>query len=165
MIAGLLLGLSLSVCYVPPVAAEISRPYEAPDCRYCAGHRGVEYSVAPGTQVHTVAAGVVSFVGVVAGTRYVVVLQSDGLRATYGMLATSSLSRGDVAVEGATVGVSGAVLYFGLRGADDDPVDPTPLLGHLVGRPRLVPREGAGRRTASPPRVSCAATVSGISPA
>ena len=144
-------------CYLPPVSAPIAVPYVAPACRYCPGHRGVAYQLAPGTVVAAVSAGVVTFSGLVAGTRYLVVLQPDGLRATYGMLSDSPLSSGDLVGAGASVGRSSDRLYFGLRDGLDAPLDPTPLLGRLAGRPRLVPVGGATRRAAPPPRVVCAA--------
>ncbi len=115
----------------------------------------------PGSPVQSVASGVVTFAGVVASTRYVVVLQTDGLRATYGMLQTSLLTRGDVVVAGGLVGHSGPHLYFGLRDATDVPVDPTPLLGSLVGRPRLLPTNGSTQRRAPPAHLTCSAVVSG----
>lgn len=165
MIAEILAAAMLSApgCYPPPVAAPIAVPYVQPACPYCAGHRGVEYALPAGTRVAAVAAGTVTFSGAVAGTRYVVVLQADGRRATYGMLAATTLTRGDVVVAGQQVGASGARLYFGLRDATDAPVDPTPLLGRLVGVPRLVPAGGATPRRAPPPRLQCGASVSASS--
>lgn len=159
--AGLLVAVSLAACYLPPVAAQVAVPYVQPACSYCPGHRGVEYALAPGTDVRAVAPGVVTFSGTVAGTRYVVVLQADGLRATYGMLQSSLVSRGDVVASGQVAGRSGPRLYFGLRNSADDPLDPTPLLGVLVGRARLVPRDGSAARRALPPRLTCSASVSG----
>ena len=164
VIAGLLVSAVLAVCYPPPVEAPVSIPFVSPACAYCSGHRGVEYLVAAGTPVRTVAPGVVRFSGMVAGTRYVVVLQADGLRATYGMLQTSVVSRGDVVNTGQLVGNSGVRLYFGLRDAADNPVDPTNLLGVLVGRPRLLPSNGTIGRRALPRRLTCAAGVSGVLP-
>ena len=160
MIAGLLAAVSLFACYLPPVAAQIAVPFVRPACSYCPGHRGVEYTLAPGTVVAAVAQGVVTFSGTVAGTRYVVVLQADGLRATYGMLQSAAVSRGDVVLAGQVTGHSGPHLYFGLRDAADNPVDPTLLLGVLIGRPRLVPSDGSSPRRAPPPRLSCVAGVS-----
>lgn len=164
MIAGLLFAAALAVCYPPPVDSQVSIPFVMPACAYCSGHRGVEYSVENGTPVRLVAAGVVTFSGKVAGTRYVVVLQADGLRATYGMLQASPVTRGDVVSSGQFVGHSGLRLYFGLRDAADNPVDPTNLLGVLVGRPRLLPSNGTIGRRAPPPRLTCAATASGVFP-
>lgn len=154
MIAACCAALVLSApgCYSPPVAAPIVVPYVQPPCPYCAGHRGVEYELGAGTPVKAVAAGTVTFAGAVVGIRYVVVLQPDGRRATYGMLATTPLTRGAVVAGGQVVGTSGARLYFGLREdvADQPPVDPTSLLGRFVGVPRLVPADGATPRPARP---------------
>ena len=162
MIAGLLVAASLVSCYLPPVAGPVSVPYVQPACSYCPGHRGVEYAVAPGTDVQAVAQGVVTFSGAVAGTRYVVILQTDGLRATYGMLQTFIVTRGDVVASGQGIGHSGPRRYFGVRDAADDPVDPRPLFGVLVGRARLVPPDGGSQRRAQPPRLTCSARVSGV---
>lgn len=154
----LLAASLLPTCYLPPVAAPVTVPFAAPACRFCPGHRGVAYRLDHGTAVTAASSGVVSFSGVVAGTRYLVVLQADGLRATYGLLSESSLSGGDVVVAGAVVGSSTTGLYFGLRDALDAPVDPTPLLGRVVGRPRLIPVGASTPRAAPPPRVRCAAS-------
>ena len=164
MIAGLLVVAALAVCYPPPVTAPITVPFVQPACEYCPGHRGVEYEVPVGASVRIVANGVVTFAGMVAGTRYVVVLQSDGLRATYGLLQASLVTRGDVVSVGQSAGTSGSRLYFGLRDSADTPVDPTPLLGVQVGRPRLVPTNGTPGRRAPPPRLVCTAIVSGVLP-
>jgi len=159
MITSLLAALLsfASPCYLPPVAAPVSVPFVMPACSWCPGHRGLEYSPAPGTPVHAVAGGVVTFAGVVAGTRYVVVLQADGLRATYGLLQSSVVVRGQVVAPQQVVGGSGQRLYFGLRDAADQAVDPTPLLGVLTGRPRLVPVGGHAPRAGPPPRLVCVA--------
>ena len=164
MIAGLLAAAALAVCYPPPVQAPVSVPFVQPACSYCPGHRGLEYQLSPGTPVQIVAPGVVTFTGIVAGVRYVVVLQTDGLRATYGMLQTAMVTGGDVVVAGQMAGHGGPRLYFGLRDAEDDPVDPTSLLGHLVGRARLLPTNGDLQRRAPPPRLTCTAIVSNVLP-
>ena len=94
-----------SSCLLPPVAAPVVDPFRAPPCEWCPGNRGLQYGAAPGAVVRAAAAGVVSFAGVVAGTRYVVVDHSaGGLRATYGDVAASELAVGDVVVAGAVVG-------------------------------------------------------------
>lgn len=165
MIAGLFLVVSLMGCYLPPVETPVSVPYTAPACTYCAGHRGVEYALDDGSGVRAVAEGVVTFAGVVAGTRYLVVLQADGLRATYGMLQGVLVTRGDVVVAGQLVGRSGLRLYFGLRDVAGEPVDPTALFGQLVGRPRLLPADGRAQRRPPIPRMVCTARVSGVLPA
>ena len=92
------------------------------------GNRGLTYHVRPGTTVRAAAAGIVTFSGVVAGTRYVVVIHADGLRATYGGLSSSALDAGDAVAAGAVVGTSGDELHFGLRDGERY-LDPEPLLG------------------------------------
>lgn len=142
-------------CLLPPVAAPVAVPYVQPACEYCPGHRGLEYHLPERTAVTAAAAGQVVFAGSVAGTRYVVVRHVDGVRATYGMLSTMSLTRGDVVAAGTEVGHSTARLYFGLRTPDGSPLDPTALMGRLVGRARLVPVDRTAARPAGTPRLEC----------
>jgi murein DD-endopeptidase MepM/ murein hydrolase activator NlpD len=139
----------------PPVVAPVSRPFEAPPCQWCAGHRGITYSVAGGTLVRSAAAGTVTFSGVVVDVRYVVVRHADGLLATYGGLQSTPLSAGDVIGVGAVVGHSGRELYFGLRSGPDQYIDPQPLLGELAVPPYLVPTDGTPRRAPPEPVLRC----------
>ena len=159
MIAMLLVAALAVPCYLPPVSAPVTVPFEQPACRFCPGHRGLRYSLPAGTPVVAVAAGTVTFAGSVAGTRYLVVLHTDGLRATYGSLASHSFSAEQVVAQGAVVGLSGPQLYFGLRTADGAPLDPAPLLGHLLGRARLVPADGGAPRPGPAPRLVCAVSL------
>mgnify|MGYP001828234495 CR=1 FL=1 len=149
-----LLTAPSSQCWRPPVDAPIVDPYREPGCRWCPGNRGVTYGPAPGSPVRAVASGVVSFAGTVAGTRYVVVALPDGRRVTYGDLASSGLTVGRAVVAGQVIGRSSAVLHLGLR-IGDRYVDPTPLIGRWVGRPRLIPADGGPPRPAPPPRLRC----------
>jgi murein DD-endopeptidase MepM/ murein hydrolase activator NlpD len=100
------------------------------------------------------AAGTVVFAGTVAGTRWLVVEHADGIRASYGRLASMSLSRGDLVRAGQRLGSSTHELYVGLRDGDR-PVDPTPLLGSWRRRVRLVPIDGAVPRPAGAARLRC----------
>ncbi len=143
-----------SPCYVPPVAAPVAVPFRAPACTYCPGHRGVQFDVAAGTLVLAAAPGVVQFAGIVAGVRYVVVSQPDGLRATYGMLAQVLVGVGESVAAGDPIGRSGPHLYFGLRDGVLA-IDPTPLLGRWIGRPRLVPLDGRASRPATDLHLAC----------
>ena len=147
-----------ATCLRPPVDAPISRPFDAPTCPWCAGHRGLTYAVAPDTAVRAAAAGVVTFSGLVVDVRYVVVRHADGLLATYGGLESTSLSSGDRVAAGATIGRSGLELYFGLRTAPDTYIDPAPLIGELVVQPYLVPTDGSSPRPPPAPVLRCAAT-------
>jgi len=148
-------------CLLPPLSsAVVVDPFREPGCEWCPGNRGLQYAVAPGVLVRAAAAGTVSFSGVVAGTRYVVVEHAEGgLRATYGGLAETPLRVGDAVAAGSVVGTTGADgLHFGLRRGETY-IDPAPLLGRLVERPRLVPTDGTARRPAPPPTLRCAAAV------
>lgn len=142
-------------CLLPPVAAPVTDPYREPPCPWCPGNRGLHYELAEETIVRAAASGTVSFSGTVAGVRYVVVAHSDGLRATYGRLAATTLHSGDRIAAGAVVGRSTTSLHFGLRRGDAY-VDPEPLIGRLVERLRLLPTDGTPPRSAPPPRVVCA---------
>jgi murein DD-endopeptidase MepM/ murein hydrolase activator NlpD len=133
-------------------------PFRPPPCPWCSGNRGIEYATALGSPVRAVATGVVTFSGVVAGVRYVVVDVGAGRRVTYGRLDASPLRGGDRVLVGGRIGSTGRGLFFGLR-VHGEYRDPAPLLGVLVGRPRLVPTDGSAARPAPPPRLRCAATV------
>ncbi|MFK7917060.1 MAG: murein hydrolase activator EnvC [Ilumatobacter sp.] len=150
-------------CWRQPTVGTVSDPFREPLCPYCAGNRGIEYRTAPGRSVRSVAAGVVSWTGVIAGVRWVVIRHVDGWRATYGHLAESKLQSGDRVPARSIVGATSASFYFGLRRGDRY-VDPAKYLGRLVGRSRLIPVDGATARPAPPPRLSCAAPGVAVAP-
>ena len=159
LVQAVLLTVARVTCYLPPVDAPIVQPFAAPPCPYCPGHRGVEYDVAPGTPVRAGAPGVVTFSGVVAGTRYLVVLDDDGLSATYGMLASSTAADGARVRVGEIIARTGPRLYFGLR-RDETYLDPEDYLGVVRHRPRLVPSSGLPGRPSRPMPPTCPAAVS-----
>lgn len=144
-----------ATCLLPPVDAPVARPFDAPPCRWCAGHRGITYDVPAGTPVRAAAAGTVTFSGVVVDVRYVVVRHADGLLATYGGLRSASVAEGDTVAAGSIVGRSGSELYFGLRTGPDTYIDPEPLLGELVVPPYLVPTDGTPQRPPPQPELRC----------
>jgi murein DD-endopeptidase MepM/ murein hydrolase activator NlpD len=123
--------------------------FRAPLCPYCAGHRGIEYSIAEHTGVRAVQSGRVSFSGVVVGSRYVVVAHDDGTLATYGLLDEARVKYGDSVQVGQLVAVASGRLYFGLR-VFGEYVDPQPLLAQRSPRVRLVPVDGSAARPARP---------------
>ena len=149
------LALLTPNCYRPPVAAPIVDPFRAPACAYCPGNRGLEYQPGVGTPVVAVAAGEVGFSGIVAGVRYLVILQVDGLSATYGRLASARLGVGAAVASGDLVGTTTDRFYFGLRRGDHY-VDPVPFFGVPRYRPRLIPIDGSTPRRAPPPAIECA---------
>ena len=156
MLALLVAAALVVPCYRPPVDAPVVDPYREPACPYCPGNRGIEYGPRPGQVVVAATAGTVSFAGVVAGTRYVVVESADGLRLTYGKLATASVGEGDSVQQGERLGTTTEELFLGLRRGEEY-LDPRPYLGRLRWPTRLVPTDGTRPRPAGPPKLVCPA--------
>jgi murein DD-endopeptidase MepM/ murein hydrolase activator NlpD len=129
------------VTYVPPVDAPIVERFRPPPCTWCPGNRGIDYATSPGTAVRASAPGVVSFSGSVAGDRFVVVAHPDGLRTTYGFLATIAVEAGARVGQGQVVGTAAASLHFGVRRGDVY-LDPELLFARRRLAPRLVPLDG-----------------------
>jgi murein DD-endopeptidase MepM/ murein hydrolase activator NlpD len=141
-------------CWRPPVEATIVDEFRAPACVWCAGNRGLEYAVDGTATVRAAASGRVEFVGAVAGVRYVVVRLANGWRHTYGQLRSTSVDNGDVVLAGGTIGRVSDRFFFGLR-IGDDYADPSPYLGVMRTRPRLVPTDATPPRPAPPARPVC----------
>jgi murein DD-endopeptidase MepM/ murein hydrolase activator NlpD len=108
---------------LPLPAAQVTRPFQAPANPFAAGHRGVDLSGAPRTQVLTAGDGVVVFAGMVAGRPVVSIDHADGLRTTYepvepsvaaGARVTRGSPIGRLAAGHAECPVS-ACLHWGLR--------------------------------------------------
>ena len=131
-------GQATVVTYRPPVDAPVIDPFRAPTSPYGPGNRGIEYATVPGTVVRAVAPGTVSFAGVVAGTRYVTVTHADGLRSSYGGLASVSVAQGAVLAAGAEVGRAGDTLHLGIRRGDEY-LDPETLFAAAAPLVRLIP--------------------------
>jgi murein DD-endopeptidase MepM/ murein hydrolase activator NlpD len=146
--------VSASRCWLPPVVGKVADPFRSPPCPFCAGNRGIEYRVRDATVVRSVASGSVTFAGLVAGTRYVVVDVGGGWRTTYGRLDSSSLSAGDRVVAGVRIGSASGLVFFGVR-VGEHYVDPAPFLGRLVGEPRLVPTDATAPRPTRSTTVRC----------
>ncbi|WP_308409529.1 M23 family metallopeptidase [Streptomyces sp. A3M-1-3] len=132
---------------VPPVPGVVVRDWNPPPSPYAAGHRGVDLAAAPGTEVRAVAAGRVSFSGVVAGRGVLsIALTGTGdppLRTTYEPVRPLVAEGEDVAA-GQVVAVLApgpshcppTCLHWGLRRADEY-LNPLSLLHQ--GRSRLLP--------------------------
>jgi len=117
----------ISVAY----KATISDPFRQPICDRCAGNRGIEYTTKPGTPIIAGASGIVSFSGVVANKKYLVIKTAAGRRLTYGSILTSDLRIGNSVVAGQIIGSTSNMLYFGLRESSalgDIYVDPAKYL-------------------------------------
>jgi murein DD-endopeptidase MepM/ murein hydrolase activator NlpD len=156
-VIGALAALMMLVpsCYQRPIDAAVVDPFRAPVCAFCPGNRGLEYQPAAGTAIAAAASGVVSFSGLVAGVRYVVIDQGDGRLATYGRLATSDLLVGAHVVAGGRIGTSTERFFFGLREAGRY-IDPAPFIGVPHYRPRLLPIDGSPSRRPPHPHLRCA---------
>jgi hypothetical protein len=120
---------------IPPVDAAISRPFDAPDGIYGAGHRGVDYALPTGTRIRAAGAGRVTFAGNVAGLLAVTVQHPAGVRTTYSVLSRILVAAGDEVQQGQWIGLSGVThpgaapgLHFGVK-VGDAYVDPATLLG------------------------------------
>jgi murein DD-endopeptidase MepM/ murein hydrolase activator NlpD len=136
-------------CWAPPVVGEVVDPFREPACRWCPGNRGVEYRTVPGSPIRAVGSGTVTFSGVVAGERYVVVRLANGWLVTYGNVQHTPVVRGDVIVARSVVGTAGASFHLGLR-VDGRYRDPAEHIGAAVGRARLIPTDGSRPRAVQP---------------
>lgn len=131
--------------YVAPVDAPVRDPFRRPACTWCPGNRGLEYTTVPGQPVTAAAAGLVSFAGTVAGARWVVVDHADGLRTSYGHLASVAVTVGRRVAAREELGTASDRLHLGVRRGDDY-LDPAPLLAGGALVPRLVPTGGGPAR-------------------
>ena len=124
-----------------PTQFAVSDSFRAPSCTWCAGNRGIEYLTPPQAPVHSAASGVVTYVGSVAGTLYVVVRAANGVLVTHGRLESAVVKAGDRVVAGFRIGNSSSGLYIGVRrlGAYLDPTTCAPATNNPSGlRPRAV---------------------------
>ena len=124
-----------------PTQFAVSDSFRAPTCTWCAGNRGIEYLTPPQAPVYSAASGVVSYVGSVAGTLYVVVRAANGVLVTHGRLESAVVKAGDRVVAGFRIGSSSNGLYIGVRrlGAYLDPTTCAPASNNPSGlRPRAV---------------------------
>jgi len=128
------LGLVLwALCPVVLPPLPVVDPYREPECRWCAGNRGIEFRANPGSAVVSAATGEVTFAGHVAGVAYVVVRAVDGSLVTHGGLSSISTSRGATVGSGDEVGRAGATLHLGVR-RDGHYVDPASCASSRPGR-------------------------------
>ncbi|HEX2382250.1 MAG TPA: M23 family metallopeptidase [Acidimicrobiales bacterium] len=130
--------------YRPPVEAPVHDPFRAPATPFGPGHRGIEYDTAPDTPVAAAARGIIAFAGHVAGPGWVTIQHPDGVRTSYGPLATIAVAAGQPVVAGDVIGATAGRLLMTARVADNY-VDPALLLSgaddevHLVAEPTSLP--------------------------
>lgn len=146
---------ALPVTYQPPVAdTPIADRFRPPATPYGSGNRGVDYATAEGQPVTAAADGDVVFAGQVGGRLYAVVRHADGIRTTYGGLASLHVSRGQRVQRGERIGTATTTpgLHFGARTPAGSYLDPLTLIAgrrawlvpDYTGRP---PGNSAGPRT------------------
>lgn len=113
----------------------VARDYVAPADRYSAGHRGIDFAAEPGTEIHAVAEGTVTFAGMVAGRPVLTLEHQNGWKSSYEPVHTD-LQAGTPVLPGAVVGTlaepaghgPGSLLHLGAR-RDGEYVSPLLLLG------------------------------------
>ena len=125
---------------IPPVDAPVVDHFRTPACEWCAGNRGIDYDVAPGTEVRAASAGSVTFAGRVGNDLFVVVGHSGNLRTTYAYVGVITVTTGQRVAQGDIVALSGTRLHFGLR-LGRRYLDPELYFGSVSvpTRPRLRP--------------------------
>ncbi|MDQ3877286.1 MAG: peptidoglycan DD-metalloendopeptidase family protein [Actinomycetota bacterium] len=118
----------------PPVYGAIERGFEPPAGAFGPGHRGIDFTAAPETQVVAAAPGKVTFAGPVAGTVAVTIRHEGGLETTYSSLSSVVVSKGEVVQAGSLIGTAeeshagaGEGLHFGVK-LHGEYVDPQPYL-------------------------------------
>jgi murein DD-endopeptidase MepM/ murein hydrolase activator NlpD len=133
---------------------QVAAPFDPPDTRWGAGHRGVDLAGRAGQPVRAAAPGRVTFAGRLAG-RGVVVVDHGTTRTTYEPV-DPSVAVGDTVTAGATLGslqlfgshcFPRACLHWGLIEGRDHYLDPLTLVG--AGPVRLLPLGGAALPAAS----------------
>jgi pimeloyl-ACP methyl ester carboxylesterase len=141
-----------TVAYELPVPGALLRPFEEPSHAYAPGHRGVDLVVRPGDAVHAAAGGEVVFAGHVAGERWVTLQHPDGIRTSYGALATTRVTTGTQVGRGEVIGTAtgshgtdvlrpdAGLHWSARRGATY--LDPLTLLDAPLPRPTLVGNGG-----------------------
>ncbi len=131
-------GTPISLPIKLPMNLSVIDQFRAPSCKWCSGNRGIEYRTEPGSIVTAAAGGIATFVGNVAGTRYVVVRTFGNILVTHGRLQSVSVKSGAVIAVGQTIGAAGESLYIGVR-VNGQYTDPRQCAGlGSLGKPRAV---------------------------
>jgi murein DD-endopeptidase MepM/ murein hydrolase activator NlpD len=123
--------------FVPPVDAPIVDHFRPPECRWCPGNRGIDYTVAPMTPIIAVEHGRVDFAGQVGGDLFVVVHHDDGLRTTYAFVASIEVVVGQQVNTGEVLAYSNESFHFGVRRGETY-LDPEPFFLQRRVHARLV---------------------------
>lgn len=129
-------GAQAAPWLIPPVDGPIARRFEPPGFEWGPGHRGIDYTIAPGTAVRAVADGIVTFAGPVAGIDAVTVEHAGGIASTYTQLASIEVAAGERVTQGTWIGRSAEAhddtpgLHLGIK-LDGEYADPERFMGPL----------------------------------
>ncbi len=123
--------------YVWPVTAPIIDNFRAPASPYAPGNRGVEFDTMPGQTVVAARSGMVTFAGPVAGRLFITVLHVDGVRTSYGAVASIGVAAGQQVATGQHVATARDRLHVSAR-IGNAYVDPAVLFGGHSVPARLV---------------------------
>lgn len=136
LIPALLTAIALAAGSWPIDPPQLVSSYDPPEHAWSAGHRGVDFAAHTGSVVRAMADGTVTFTGVVAGKRVLVIAVGGARRLTYEpVLATVAVGSiveagdpiGTVAAAGGHCGGIRGCLHVGLRDAKDY-LDPLSLV-------------------------------------
>lgn len=81
----------------------VTRTFQPPAQKWLSGHRGVDLSAAPGTEVRSPAAGTVTFTGVVVDRPVITVDHGDGLKSSFEPI-DATVKRGQTVARGQVIG-------------------------------------------------------------
>lgn len=115
-------AIAAACILVAPVSAPIVATFREPECRWCAGKRGIEYEITAPTVVRSGTTGIVSFSGPVGGVNYVVVRTESGMLVTYGRMHRAVIYIGDSVVLGQPLGEIAPLATGGSTASSNTPV-------------------------------------------
>jgi hypothetical protein len=149
-----------TVSYQAPVDAPVSDPFRPPANPWDPGNRGIEYDTPPDTVVEAAADGDVTFAGPVAGVLWVTLGHADGVRTTYGPLASVAVAQGQAVRQGQEIGTTAGRLLFTAR-QNGEYIDPAKMLagGGIIRLLPVPPRVDFGGVFPNDPSVDAVATT------
>lgn len=129
-----------------PVQAPLLNPFDPPELKWTAGHRGVDLAAGVGEPIRAAGAGIVAFAGVVVTRPLVSIDHPRGIRTTYEPVEPL-VSSGEQVEAGQVIGIvhigdghcEASCLHWGARIGPDQYIDPMRLLA--PPRFRLYPPE------------------------
>lgn len=130
LVTGLVVASTAAFAWEVPAKGPVIDQWGEPAHRYAPGNRGVDLDTSSDPRVEAAGPGTVSFAGLVAGTRYVVIDHGNGLRTTYGNLDAVHVAEGQRVVGATHLGDANDTLHFGVREGSDY-LDPNSLYGSV----------------------------------